>query len=357
MEKAFDRLERGLDLAEAFHRPDLLVRGWNTKAMLVAARRPEEARALFQLAYDRAIEQGAHTLATSSLANLSDLALRYDRYAESLAHLEQTLALSRRIGHRSNEWFALSEMTYALTMLGRWDEALTRLAEIPGEQIGADPSLLSPLSGVLQIHLRRGELGRAQDFLARFEAFSRLADIQTLACWNEAVAGVRFAEGNHPKALAAAEEAVARWTTVGLAAQGSKLGTLQALDAAFALGDHRKVEELIALVEQQPPGLRPPLLVAASHRFRARLAGDDPGADRQFSEAASILRELELSFHLAVVLLEHGEWLLRQARGTDADPFLAEARETFEQLAAAPWLERAQDALPAGRESEPVPAG
>jgi hypothetical protein len=110
-------------------------------------------------------------------------------------------------------------------------------------------------------------------------------------------------------------------------------------------------------VEQQPSGLLPPFLSAVAHRFRARLAGEDPAADGSFTAAAAQLRALELPFHLAVVLLEHGEWLLRQARGTDAEPFLAEARDTFEQLGAAPWQERADAALPAGRESEPVPAG
>jgi tetratricopeptide (TPR) repeat protein len=357
VEEAADWLERGLDLAEALHRPELLVRGWNTKAMIVSARRPEEARALFQLALDQGVEHGEHRLATSSLGNLSDLALRYDRYAESLVHLEQMLALSRRIGHRANEWFALSEMSYALTMLGRWDEAIARLAEIPEEQVGVDLGLLSQLSGVLEIYLRRGELDRAQEFLARHEALSRVGDPQTQGSYAEAMAGVRFAEGNHAKALAAAEEAVATWTTLGLAAQASKLGVLQALEAAFALGDHGKVEELVALIEEQPPGLRPPLLVAAAHRFRARLAGEDPGADRRFSEATSILRELELPFHLAVVLLEHGEWLAARGRPDDAAPLLAEARETFDRLGAVPWLERAVGALPAGREPEPVTAG
>ena len=99
-----------------------------------------------------------------------------------------------------------------------------------------------------------------------------------------------------------------------------------------------------------------PFLDAAAYRFRARLAGDDPGADRRFTEAATRLSELELPFHLAVVLLEHGEWLTAQGRRGDAEPFLAEARETFERLGAKPWLERADGQLPAGREPEPVGA-
>jgi len=42
-----------------------------------------------------------------------------------------------------------------------------------------------------------------------------------------------------------------------------------------------------------------------------------------------------------VTQLEHGEWLAGQGRRDEAEPLLAEARETFERLEAAPWLERA----------------
>ena len=54
-----------------------------------------------------------------------------------------------------------------------------------------------------------------------------------------------------------------------------------------------------------------------------------------------MLRELALPFPLAVTLLEQGEWLLTQDRGDEAQPLLAEARETFERLEATPWIARA----------------
>jgi hypothetical protein len=103
-----------------------------------------------------------------------------------------------------------------------------------------------------------------------------------------------------------------------------------------------------------PPGLRPPLFEALAHRFRGRLAGDEPGADQEFTTAAGQLRALELPFHLAVVQLEHGEWLAAQGRPADADELLAQARETFEDLGATPWVERATAAAPA--RSEPISA-
>ena len=44
---------------------------------------------------------------------------------------------------------------------------------------------------------------------------------------------------------------------------------------------------------------------------------------------------------MAVTELEHGEWLVGQGRGDEAEQLLAEAREIFERLEATPWIERA----------------
>ena len=52
-----------------------------------------------------------------------------------------------------------------------------------------------------------------------------------------------------------------------------------------------------------------------------------------------------MSFYLAVTLLEHAEWLARQARAEEAEAPLAEAREIFEGLSASPWVERCDAAI------------
>ena len=55
--------------------------------------------------------------------------------------------------------------------------------------------------------------------------------------------------------------------------------------------------------------------------------------------ATSTLEGIE-RFDVAVIELEHGEWLTSIGREDEAEPLLDEARETFERLRAAPWLER-----------------
>ena len=145
------------------------------------------------------------------------------------------LELARRIGNRVSEWTALSEMTYVLTMLGRWDDALARLAEIPEEYIGADAALMSVLTGVLEIHVRRGDLDQARALLARYKEISQGADVYLRSGYHFGEAAIRLAEGNLSAALEAAEQAVESRAAVGLAAQNAKLGLLYALEAAFCL--------------------------------------------------------------------------------------------------------------------------
>jgi predicted ATPase/class 3 adenylate cyclase len=351
LERAAELTERGLDLAEALQLPEILIRGWTYRGRNIAHRRPEEARSLFKLARDTALTHEHYQQASSATAQLSDLGFHRDRYSESLANLEQALAIARRIGNRPGEWFALSEMTYALAMLGRWEESLARLAEIPEEQIGNESNLLSPITGILEIYLHRGQLDSARRLLGRYDDLARSGDVQAESGYQPALAAVRLAEGNHRDALAAAEQGFATREKLGIAAQGSKLSFLHALEAAHALGDEAKLNQLLETVEALPAGLRAPFLDATARRFRAHLLRDDPGADRHFTAAAAQLRAIELPFHVAVVQLEHGEWLTARGRPDDAQPLLAEARDTFERLQAVPWLDRV-DAVAPGAAAE-----
>ena len=124
---------------------------------------------------------------------------------------------------------------------------------------------------------------------------------------------------------------------IGITYLTRKLGFVEALEAAFELGDTERLDALLVTIESLRPGERPPMLDAHARRFRAKLAGDDAG----FEAAAARFRKLEMPFWLAVTELEHAELLADQGRGAEAEPLLAEAREIFARLEARPWLERA----------------
>jgi tetratricopeptide (TPR) repeat protein len=144
------------------------------------------------------------------------------------------------------------------------------------------------------------------------------------------------AEGKLQEALDRAESAFTR-RQLGITFITVKLALVEALEAAFVLGDTEKVHELVEHVDALRPGERPPLLEAHAHRFRAKLSGEES----EFTAATNLFRELALTLWLAVTLLEHGELLAGQGRAADAEPLIDEAHEIFERLEAAPWIERA----------------
>ena len=99
---------------------------------------------------------------------LSDGCFRRDQYVEALGYLDEALALSRKLGDRPYEWASLAERTYALYMLGRWDEAQAVGEEFTAEQLEAGGVMLSLLQTGVEIHVQRGELDEARRVFAMF---------------------------------------------------------------------------------------------------------------------------------------------------------------------------------------------
>src|SRR5581483_10578719 len=96
LERSTERVEAGLDIGEALRLPDVLVRGWNTRGSVIETRRPEEARALYELSLSVAIENGLYERASSAAAALSENRMQRDDYVRALAFQEQALELARR---------------------------------------------------------------------------------------------------------------------------------------------------------------------------------------------------------------------------------------------------------------------
>jgi class 3 adenylate cyclase/tetratricopeptide (TPR) repeat protein len=351
LERAAERSEFALDIAEAhrFMRP--LVIGLRGKAAVAWSRgHGEEALAISRRALELALENDLAQDATVSYFILSDNLFREDRYSEALDYLEQSLALSRKLGNRPSEWAVLAEMTYPLYMLGRWDEALGVIEEPTEEQTQSGGVLLSLLTSILEVHLQRGQLEASQHVFSLFAHIEASSDVQERSCFLSARASLNMAQQRFPEALADAEAAIESAQTLGPGQQAAKQAFLAALEATLALGEHDKARELIATVQSAPAGRRAPFLDAQALRFRARLEGDEMA----FAAAERLLEEAALPFWLAVVQLEHGELLVEQDRPDEAAALVAEARATFDRLEAKPWSERARQASREGREPEPV---
>ena len=336
LERASERAELALDVAEAHAYPAGLALALRAKAAIVGSRgHYQEALGLHERTLRLALEHELLEDAGVCYFILSDACFHRDEYARALEYLDDALAMTQKLGSRPHEWAVLAERTHPLTMLGRWEEAMEAIEDFDEEQIGAGGILLSLLQSGVDIYVQRGHLDEARRIHAMFSSLEGTTDVQDLSGYLGARAQLRRAEGRLVEALADAEKTVEVSRTLGVGSQSSKQGIVEAVEAALALDETSKVESLLTLIESIPQGSRPPFLAAQAIRFRARMEGDASG----YVVAGTIFRELGLPFWLAVTLLEHAEL-------TGDEESLAEAREIFEALQATPWLERAEAAAP-----------
>jgi tetratricopeptide (TPR) repeat protein len=232
---------------------------------------------------------------------------------------------------------------------------MAAFAEVPREQLPSGHTLISPLTSILEIHLNRGQLDDARRLLEIFSRLPTSFDVQERVGYAGAAAAVAHAEGRYADALELAEQAVAARELLGDTAQAVKQGVRWAAEAAYALGRTERLEEILQIVEDRPPGLRSPMMEGHAHRLRGRLAGGLAEADAAYAAAELLFEGLGLVFWLAVARLEHAE--ARMAHGGEARGLAAEARETFERLGARPWIARAEALAPPPLTSAAAPAG
>jgi class 3 adenylate cyclase/tetratricopeptide (TPR) repeat protein len=340
LERAAERAELALDIAEAQGLPDVLAIALRAKgAVLTSRRHEEEAFALTKRALEIALENDLPEDVSTCYFLLSDRCFRTDRYADALAYLDESLTFDRKMGHRRYELATLAERCYPLLMLGRWDEALAIRDEFTEEQINSGGVILSLLQAGVEIYCRRGELDEARRLVSLFGRLENSSDVQDRGCYQATMAVLRRAEGRLEEAVAAGASTLEPADVLGPGFQGSKHGVVDALEAALALGDKARVDELFAFVDGLSPGWRPPYLDAHMLRLRARQAGDAKG----LAAAASSFRALSIPFWLGVTLLEQAEAI---GDGSEAARLRTEAREIFERLGAAPWLERTGAPVP-----------
>jgi tetratricopeptide (TPR) repeat protein len=345
-ERAVMRLEAALELAESLSLPEVIAEALTSKGVVATYHsRLEEAQALTERALKLALEYELPAAALRAYNNLGDLLHRRDRCHEAADLLQQGIAYARRVGDRSQEQILLSELSWSLALTGRWAEALSVLNQVPEERLVA---LLGVFVTALPEPLvAQGRIEDARRLISHHARWEAATDIQQRTSYHAGAAVVLRAEGNEREALAAAEEVFTSVVPIRPADQTVKVAFPQALDAALALGERERAEQLLATIEALPPGRLAPSLRAHAARFRARLAavdGERGKAERGFATAASIFREYGMPFYLAVTLTEQGEWLADEGHTDEAEPLLTEARETFERLGAKPWLARVESA-------------
>ena len=335
-------LEIALELAESLWLPEVLAETLDSLGLVATFRsRLEQAQALIERALKFSLEYELPAAALRAYNNLGDVLHRRDRCQEAATLLEQGVGYARRVGDRNWEQSMLGELSWSLVLTGRWAEAFTVLGEMQEDQLIERTSTF--LLTFPEPLVAQGRVAEARRLLAVYASWETLPDFQRRSAYGCAQAVVLHAEGRDREALGAAERVLAEELELRPGEQSVKIAVPLALDAALALGQREDAEQLLSTIEAIPPGRLPPSLRAHAARFRARLAGQDGEmhkAERAFGAAAATFREYGMPFWLAVTLIEHGEWLGELSRAAEAEPLLAEARRTFDDLAADPWLER-----------------
>jgi tetratricopeptide (TPR) repeat protein len=332
-------VEQALSVAAVLDLPETLVGALNTKHFLLSSQgRLYEGRLLMEGAVALAIAHDLHGSLGRAYNNLGDLLERCDSFAEAVDVCERRVEHDRRRGDRTGEVIGLAAPVSSLVLLGRWDEALTRAAEV--EERATIVWTQSLLLAAVSIFAERGDVAAARGLLSRLAAVGASEDAQSVAGYRIAEASVLRAEGRLSEALGASESVLSDMSAhLGPETLLSKLALTEALEAAAALGDTEATNRLLGALDALPPGRVTPLLRAQRARFRGRSGVDD--SDAEFRLAERHFRELGTTFYLAVTQLEHAEWLAGAGRVGDAAPLLAEAHAELERLGAVPWLERA----------------
>jgi class 3 adenylate cyclase/tetratricopeptide (TPR) repeat protein len=349
VEEAMERNELALELAEALELPDVLSHGLNTKSLILyyVRRRPQEATVLMRHALEVALTHERSEPALRAYNNMTSYFAAEDRYREAIEHGRDHEAFARRVGSQRDVLQVLHWRANLFASLGEWDRALATVDEIQSES-GPDLQKQGSLVSVSGIFSRRGELAEARRRLAVHAEIHDPQEVQSVIYYRNNEAEVLLGEDKPEEALAAAELALEGRAEHGLAAVEGALEI--ALSAAFLLGNEEKIEQLLAILDEAPPGQRTRNLRALGARFGAQRAAsqrDSTTASAAFAAATRIYREIERRFELAVVLLEHAEWLASEGRLEEAEPLAAEAREIFKRLRATPYIERV-DRLPVG---------
>jgi class 3 adenylate cyclase/tetratricopeptide (TPR) repeat protein len=345
-----ERVETALDIAEALLLPEILSQALNTKAIiLLSMGRKQEALALLRYALDVALEHDRPSAALRGYFNLADSLGQIDRYEDAADIVREGLAFARRVGNRQQEWNFLGQL-YPMFALGEWDEALAMISELPEDRWADVRQVHSTVSIVgAEINAYRGRIEEADRIVRLCADLENSADVQERGAYGCATSKLLLIRGSAAEALRAAEEGFAVREVLGISTEPVKEAFVTAVEAALALGDTNKAEELLAVIEELPRGRLPQFLSAHASRFRAQLAGrrgEHEEAERRFKGAAGLFREIASPFYLAITLLEHAEWLTGEGRADEAEPFVGEARQIFERLEATPWVERADAVAP-----------
>jgi tetratricopeptide (TPR) repeat protein len=332
MEEAGPILEEGLhrlELEEAW--PALANALVNRCVYLIYGGRRQEGTGVLRQALALAEEHDLPAVALRARANLVQLLIERDHFAEAVEEVDRALVIARERGDRLWERQVLAQRLPSLFFLGRWDEAMDLGRPLIDGQ--ADLDAMGAAALLVSVAAARGD----EEAVERCLALAAQRKESTYTDLRVAAANVLARDALERRAP---KEALEYSRTVlrseGIGNEATEEAYEMGIEAANTLGEEAAIIELEAFVAELPPARATPLLRAGRARLRAELAhraSDEAAAERREHEAISLLRSVGARPQLAQALLE------RSRRHDDAEA-LAEARAIYEDLGATRWLAR-----------------
>jgi predicted ATPase/class 3 adenylate cyclase len=351
-DRALERVEAALEIAESIALPDVLSDAMNTKGLIAGVRgHHEEELALLKHALDVALENDIVPGALRAYSNLSYVSMTRDRFDDARAYQIDGLALATRFGHQWAASFLRAHLAYGQFIRCEWDPLAELVTETFATQLsgqfyggpeGWSLTLIRYLGAI-------GDVATATELHEHTAGDADAGDEQTrMYRWTN-LAFLFAARQEHPESLEAARRALRHGESLGRSHDITKWALEVGLSAAIALRDEAAAEALLQIPAQANPVEIGPYYRGTIARFTAALAdlrGADATADADSKTAIGLFRETGARFHLAQTLLEHAERLSRRGLTDEARPLLEESEAIFEPLEAAPYLDRIRTLLP-----------
>jgi tetratricopeptide (TPR) repeat protein len=325
----FEEAMTTLELQEAW--PALAQALVSRAVFLVYQHRGQEAIGVIRQGLALAELHDLPGVALRARYNLAGALLDADRFADALAELEIGLALARERGDRQWEGLLRAQATTPLTLLGRWDQALSTAGSLLADQAGNPVFAAEFVAIIAEARGDRELLGRCAEVARR----NRDATHLDMRGSGRATAARMIMEDSPAQALALGRPVL---DTSPLALE--TVGNLYTVcvEASVALADDAAMADLAAWQEALPPARTGVIMRAGRARLRAELAhraGDSAEAERLEREALGHLRPADVRALMFSAYLDQ----VRRRRDPAAQ---AQAREIAVELGATQWLERLQ---------------
>ena len=356
---AMERVELALEIAERRGDVAVFCQAINTKGLILGRRgRREEGRALLSCALDHALASDNHIAALRAYNNIAADLQTWDP-ARAAIHTDKGIALARLMGQRREEIMFVIGQLPVLVDLGRWDAAISVVADYPeSTDIEVTDSLLgAELLFGAWIHLWRGQIPEARHLVERLGDLSTQAGGEYLLMHDAARCAVLRAQGRDREALEILGDPAGRDDLpLDDSSDAVRWAFTEAVESAFAVDDLQMVRRQLASATARLSAAGTRILQVHAMRFQARLdalEGRHADVQRTLLSVIAMFQQRQMPFWVAVTRLELGEWMVLRGRREEADGLLSDARASFVELAASPWIERVEaTAVDAGATSD-----